>query len=277
MVGRGWTEQIRCERIYPGSLMKEKQIAVAAAREAGALLRQNFGQPLQTSSKQTTIDLVTEMDQAADELLTDRLRAAFPDYGFLTEESPAIVGSEDTRWVIDPIDGTTNYAHAYPFFAISIALEREGQTVLGVVYDPIADELFVAERNQGAELNGRPIRVSPAADLAESLLASGFPYNAWTTENDNTAQWRQFLKQARSVRCDGAAALDLCYVACGRVDGYWEPGLEPWDVAAGALIVSEAGGRVTDYQGDNDFIARKEIVAANPHLHPQMLNVLSDG
>jgi myo-inositol-1(or 4)-monophosphatase len=257
--------------------MKEKQVAVAAAREAGALLRENFGQPLRVSSKQTTIDLVTEMDQAANALVTERLRTAFPDHGLLTEESPAIAGAEDICWVVDPIDGTTNYAHRYPFFAISIALRRKGQTVVGVVYDPIADDLFVAQRDQGATLNGRPVRVSKTADLAKSLLASGFPYDAWTAENDNTTKWRQFLKKARSLRCDGSAALDLCYVACGRVDGYWEHGLQPWDVAAGALIISEAGGRVTDYRGQNHFVSRREVVAANPHLHMEMLAMFSDG
>ena len=257
--------------------MTEREAAVSAAREAGALLREAFGRSHRISVKQTAIDLVTEMDQAAEDLLKRRLQAAFPDYGFLTEEGPAVAGAGQACWLIDPLDGTTNYAHGYPHFAISIALEREGRVTLGIVYDPLADELFVAERGRGATLNGRPIRVSEVATLGESLLASGFPYDAWESEDDNTAEWRRFLKRTISLRCDGSAALDLCFVACGRVDGYWEQGLEPWDVAAGALIVMEAGGLVTDYEGGNAFLERREIVAANPRLHGEMLAVLREG
>ncbi|MFQ5855993.1 MAG: inositol monophosphatase family protein [Anaerolineae bacterium] len=254
--------------------MTEIQAAVAAAREAGALLRDAFGRSHTVALKRTAIDLVTEMDQAAEALIIERLQAAFPDYGFLTEESPALTGADNARWVIDPIDGTTNYAHGYPLFAVSIALERAGQLVLGVVYNPIADELFTAKKGHGAFLNGCPIHVSEATTLQESLLATGFPYDVWDSEDDNTTEWRQFLKRARSLRCDGSAALDLCFVACGRLDGYWEHGLEPWDMAAGALIVSEAGAQVTDYRGGEDFIASRQVVAANPHLHAEMLAVL---
>ena len=254
--------------------MTEMQAAVAAAREAGALLRDALGQSHVVTRKRTTIDLVTEMDRAADALIIERLRAAYPGDGCRTEESAAMTGVDDAHGLIDPLDGTTNYVHGYPVFAVSIDLEHAGQLVVGVVYNPIADELFAAERGHGATLNGRPIHVSDASRLRDSLLVSGFPYHAWDSENDNTTEWRAFLKRAMSLRCDGAAALDLCYVACRRVDGYWEHALEPWDIAAGALIVSEAGGRVTDYRGGENFIPNKQIVAANPRLHTEMLAVL---
>lgn len=255
-------------------MVTELQAAIAAAREAGALLRDAFGQSHTVTLKQSAIDLVTEMDQAANTLIIERLQTAYPGYGFYTEESPAIRGTADAHWLIDPLDGTTNYVHGYPFFAVSIALEQAGQLAVGVVYNPISDELFAAQRGHGATLNGRPIHVSEASTLRDSLLASGFPYNAWESENDNATEWQQFLKRVRSLRCDGSSALDLCFVACGRTDGYWEHELDPWDVAAGALIVMEAGGRVTDYQGEDKFISNKQIVAANPSVHTEMLAVL---
>jgi myo-inositol-1(or 4)-monophosphatase len=255
-------------------MLTETQAAVAAAREAGALLHEAFGQPLQKTTKRTTIDLVTEMDRAAETIIVESLRAVFPDYGFLTEESPAVAGSTNARWIIDPLDGTTNYAHGYPVFGVSIGLERAGAIVAGVIYVPMADELFVAEKGQGATLNGRPIRVSGTAVLGESLLTSGFPYDVRENDDDNSAEWRRFLKRVASLRCSGSTAVDLCAVACGRVDGYWEPGLSPWDVAAGALIVAEAGGRVTDYRGGEDFVFGRQIIAANPHVHAEMLAVV---
>lgn len=252
-------------------MTSEFEATVAAARAAGTLLREKFGRPEQVSSKGSAIDLVTEMDRASEQLLVERLGEAFPDYGFLTEESEAIPGGGENRWIIDPIDGTSNYVHGFPYFSISIALERAGEIVLGVVYNPIHDELFSAEKGQGARLNGKPIYVSTRTTLAQSLVISGFPYDVWTAEADNIREWTYFLKRVSNVRCNGSAALDLCSIASGRADGYWERGDKVWDVAAGGLIVREAGGRATDYQGNDDFIYSQQVVAANPQIHAQLL------
>ncbi len=254
--------------------MREKEAAISAALTAGQWIRAGFGGHHATRAKGNAINLVTQTDEQAEALILSRLREAFPSDGFLTEESPAVVGSAERYWLIDPLDGTTNYAHGYPMVAVSIALVCQGEVVLGVVYHPIADELFVAEKGQGATLNGRPIRVSSAATLAESLLASGFPYDAWEEDDDNTAEWRHFLKRVVSLRSDGSAALDLCYVACGRLDGYWELDLDPWDMAAGSLIVQEAGGRVTDLAGAPFNPYGRAIVASNGQIHLEMLEVL---
>ena len=209
----------------------ELEVAVAAARAAGRLLQEGFGASHHVSHKGPA-DLVTEMDRRAEEMIAGILKQAFPAYGLIGEETGDQSTRSDSVWLVDPLDGTTNYARNYPFFAVSIGLQREGRTVLGVVYNPTLDELFVAQRGQGATLNGRPIRVSTAASLNEGLLASGFPYDAWVSEKDNGRQWCSFLKVALSLRSDGSAALDLCHVAMGRLDGYWELDLEPWDMAA---------------------------------------------
>ena len=256
--------------------MTEYQAAITAAREAGVLLRDAFGQPRQITTKRAATDLVTEMDRAAERLIIERLQEAFPTYGFLTEESPEITGAADARWIIDPLDGTKNYAHGYPVFAVSIALEQAGTIVVGAIYLPLTDELFAAEKGQGATLNGRPIRVSRTATLSQSLLTAGYPYNVWEAENDNSVAWVRFLKRAQGLRCSGSTAVDLSYVACGRADGYWEPGLAPWDLAAGVLLVAEAGGRVTDYAGGSDYVFGERLVASNGAIHAEMLEVLAD-
>lgn len=254
--------------------MKEREVAISVALSAGQLIRTGFGRRHSTRAKGSAINLVTQTDQQVEALILSQLQQAFPSYGFLAEESPATVGSAEKYWLIDPLDGTTNYAHGYPMLAVSIALVCQGEIVLGVVYHPIADELFVAEKGQGATLNGRPIHVSPTATLADSLLASGFPYDAWEQDDDNTTEWRCFLKRVVSLRSDGSAALDLCYVACGRLDGYWELDLDPWDMAAGSLLVQEAGGQVTDLTGAPFHPYGRTIVASNGHIHPDMLEVL---
>jgi myo-inositol-1(or 4)-monophosphatase len=189
----------------------------------------------------------------------------------MTEESGKRSTQSELCWLVDPLDGTTNYAHCYPFFAVSIGLQWEGRTILGVVYNPILDELFVAEHGKGATLNERPIRVSATDHLNDSLLASGFPYDAWVNERDNGRQWHSLLKHALSLRSDGSAALDLCHVAMGRLDGYWELDLDPWDMAAGALIVQEAGGQVTHTDGGLFSLHGRSVLASNGRLHPAML------
>jgi myo-inositol-1(or 4)-monophosphatase len=215
--------------------MSEINIAIEAARVAGNALRDHYNQPHQVSYK-GIIDLVTEMDRESERLVTEMLRKAFPEYGILGEEGSKSVEPYACRWIIDPLDGTTNYTYSYPLFGVSIALEKQGEITLGVVYNPILDELFTAEKGSGAYLNGKPIHVTDTKELGKSLLATGFPYDSWTNPRNNCREWAHFIKTAISVRCDGSAALDLCHVACGRLDGYWELDLEPceyWTSSSG--------------------------------------------
>lgn len=260
---------------FHDDIWRAREVAVVAARAGGRLLREKLDDHhYLIRAKRTAIDLVTSVDQQVEALIVSILRQSFPTYGYQTEESSTVVETKDYCWIIDPLDGTTNYIHRYPLFAVSIALARENTVVLGVVYNPLADELFVAVKDHGATLNDRLIHVSDTTTLAPSLLASGFPYDAWEREEDNTAEWRALLKRVTSLRSDGSAALDLCHVACGRLDGYWEFGLEPWDIAAGSLIVQEAGGQVTDRWGIPFSIAHHSIVASNGILHLELLQAL---
>ncbi len=253
--------------------MTEIEVAVAVAREAGQRLLEAMAEPREIRHKSTDIDWVTEMDQEIEQVILTRLRQAFPSYGILSEESPEQAGHE-ARWIVDPLDGTVNYAHRHPHFAISIALERKGEVVLGVVYHPALDELFVAERGSGAWLNGRPLQVADTADLRRALLASGSPYDVHVRPEPYVRLWHALVTRALAVRQSGAAALDLCYVAAGRLDGYVEFGLAPWDVAAGSLIVQEAGGRVTDFGGAACFLREGAVIAATPRLWPQLLEIV---
>jgi myo-inositol-1(or 4)-monophosphatase len=254
--------------------VKESDVAVILARQAGEVILRAWDKPNIEIEQKGEINLVTAIDRHCEELILSGLEHDFPGYGILSEESPEQPASWPARWIIDPLDGTTNFIKKYPFVAVSIALEVEGALVSGVVYNPIADELFVAERGQGAKLNGMPVHPSAMTSLSRAVLASGFPYDAWTNPENNARQWSAFLKRTLSLRCDGSAALDLCHVACGRLDGYWEKGLNAWDVAAGALIAREAGGWVGDYRGSDDFISRREIVATNSQLAPEMLAII---
>jgi len=252
----------------------ELNCAILAARQAGALLKDNFGAPIPVIHK-GEIDLVTELDRQAERQIANFLIAEFPGYDILGEEEHHAEDAGVPRWIVDPLDGTTNYSHTYPLFAVSIALEIEQQVELGVVYNPLSDELFSAVRGEGAFLNERPIRVSNEDTLGRSLIASGFPYDAWTSERDNVTEWGQFVKKVLSPRCDGCASLDLCHVANGRLDGYWELDLEPWDMAAGGLIAAEAGARISGTRGEEYNPHRRSVLAANPKLHAQMLLVLN--
>lgn len=255
-------------------MSQELQTACEAARRAGALQRAQLDQPRQIQWK-GAIDPVTEIDRESEALITEVLTRAFPGYGFLGEESGALTLGKK-RWIVDPLDGTTNYARRYPFFAVSIALECEGLIEVGVVYNPVLDELFTAERSEGALLNGSPIRVSETAIVQQAVLATGFPYDAWTSSRDNAKEFQRFIKQALSLRSDGSAALDLCHVACGRLDGYWELDLEAWDMAAGALIVQEAGGLVTNVDSPCLDLFARSVVAANPGLHAKITDLLHE-
>jgi len=250
--------------------------AIQVAREAGGVLIDRLGRA-QVSSK-GDINLVTEADLAAEKLIIDRINSHYPRHAILAEESGAsgemATGKSDWQWIIDPLDGTTNYAHGYPCFCVSIAVERAGAIEIGVVYDPSRNEMFAAERGQGATLNDRPMRVSTVDDLNNAMLCTGFPYNV--RERPNFARdFVNFTMTAQAVRRDGSAALDLAYLAAGRFDGFWEDGLNAWDVAAGMLLIEEAGGRVTDYRGDQLDIYTPKVLATNGRVHDAMMRVLN--
>jgi len=244
------------------------------AREAGGILRAGYNKEHQVGYK-GVIDLVTEVDHQSEAFLLGEVQKNFPGHHILSEETGIIQGSDQHIWYIDPLDGTVNYAHHIPIFCVSIAYASRGTLVLGAVYDPMRDEMFTAERGVGAYLNGRPSRVSSAADLQKSLLVTGFPYNAWNTPQDNFANFVKFGKLSQGVRRLGSAALDLCYVAAGRFDGFWELALNPWDVAAGGLICEEAGARVTNVDGGADYLsAPQSVIACTPGIHSRMLEEL---
>jgi len=245
----------------------------AAALEAGRMLRAGMDEGREISFK-GTVDLVTNFDHRAQEMIFNRLGAAFPGHGFLAEEGLSSGERAEFRWVFDPLDGTTNFAHRFPVFTVSIALEHLSRVVLGVVYDPMREELFQAVEGEGARLNGRPIRVSVIDDINRSLLATGFPYDLRVSPVNNVAHFNNFLVRAQAVRRCGSAAMDLCYVACGRFDGFWELKLKPWDHAAGSLIVREAGGRVSDFRGGEFDIFSEESLASNGLIHEPMIRVL---
>jgi len=248
--------------------------AAQIARDAGQILRDRFGQPHEVRFK-GTIDLVTEADRAAEEFIADRLRTLCPDHDLLCEEgSVGAASGANYCWVVDPLDGTTNFAHGLPTFAVSIALEDAGVPVVGVVYDPMRNELFVARQGGGASLNGAPIVVSAVDELIASILVTGFSYDLARREQQAEV-WRDFLTRVQAIRQTGSAALNLCYIAAGRLDGYWERGLSPWDVAAGAVIVTEAGGTVTDMRGGPFRSSAREILASNGRLHGKLLDVIA--
>jgi myo-inositol-1(or 4)-monophosphatase len=254
----------------------ERRVAVDAARAAGRLLRDELSGARRIAYKGSPTNLVTEMDQRAEALILERLHGAFPDDAFLAEEQGAAAGRSNRRWIVDPLDGTTNYAHGLPVFGVSIALEAGRRLVLGVVYDPSRDEMFVAERGGGATLNDAAIRVSAAVSVGTSLLVTGFPYNIRETADTNLAEYAAFSLRARAVRRLGSAVIDLAYVACGRFDGYWELRLGAWDVAAGAVLVEEAGGRITGIDGGALDVDAPTLLATNGLIHDEMLRALKE-
>jgi len=252
--------------------------AIDVAREAGGLLIQRLGAAKVTNKGD--IDLVTEADIAAENLIIERIRSYYPQHGILAEESGEVnlTGGKQSewKWIIDPLDGTTNYAHGYPCFAVSIALEHNGELEVGVVYDPVRDEMFAAERSSGATLNDRTIRVSSVEDLSQAMLCTGFPYNV-RERPDFARDFANFTMTAQAVRRDGSAAIDLAYVACGRFDGFWEDGLSPWDIAAGMLLIQEARGLVTNFNKEPLSIYTKKVLATNGLIHDAMMKVLHHG
>jgi len=246
------------------------------AREAGEMLKSNIDSSTEVHFK-GVVDLVTDFDNQAQRMIFDHLSGCFPDHDFLGEEGLMQDKGREFRWIVDPLDGTTNYAHGFPIFCVSIALERSGEVVLGVVYDPMREEMFSAVKGGGAWLGGKEIRVSAGDDLDKSLVATGFPYDIRESKVNNIDHFNHFLVRVQAIRRCGSAAMDLCYVASGRFDGFWELKLHPWDVAAGVLIVQEAGGRITDFNNQEFSIFGSEILATNGLIHDQMVEVLHLG
>jgi myo-inositol-1(or 4)-monophosphatase len=258
-------------------------VAIEAAKEAGKFLKLNVGKVKEIHRKvgQAT-NLVTEIDRQSEQLILDIIRRHFPQHDFLAEEGGLRQGELSTgggkkseyRWIIDPLDGTVNYTHAFPCFAVSIGLEKNGEIILGVVYDPNFEELFTAEKGRGAFVNGKKMSVSKADALIRSMLVTGFPYNIKDNPDHAIEHFVNFLREAQAVRRMGSAAIDLAYVAAGRMDAFWEVSLNPWDAAAGALLVAEAGGKVTDFFGKPYSIYGKPILASNGIIHEEMMRVL---
>lgn len=249
--------------------------AIETAQQAGQILLEKFGRKIQISKK-GEIDLVTEADLASEKAIIERIKSHYPKHSILAEESgeSSTDNQSEWKWIIDPLDGTTNFAHGYPCWCVNIALEHNGEIVVGVTFDPTRDELFAAEKGNGATLNNKPIRVSETEKLSEALIVTGFPYDF--KGKDNFAQHlNDFLLKSRGVRRDGSAAIDMAYVACGRFDGFWEEGLHAWDVAAGVLLIEEAGGRVSYYDDSKFSVYAPPICADNSLIHAEMLAILS--
>jgi myo-inositol-1(or 4)-monophosphatase len=253
-----------------------KEIAIQAAMEAGLIQKLHLGK-IQSDKVglKKKFDYVTEVDHASEAKIIEVIKGKYPDHKFFAEETVKD-GPGGYRWIVDPLDGTTNYIHALPVFAVSIALEYEGEIILGVVYDPSRDDLFVAEKGKGAFLNGRRIHVSRTKEFELCLLGTGFPFKSKAYLDAYLASFEKLLLQTSGIRRMGAVAIDFCYLACGRFDGFWEIGLSPWDVAAGYLIIKEAGGVMTDFFGGNDPIWSGNVIASNGKIHETMLRELRE-
>jgi myo-inositol-1(or 4)-monophosphatase len=251
------------------------EFSIRCAFESGRIQRDHFQKGI-TIHHKGDINLVTDVDIACQTRIMKLITAAFPGDDVISEEKINYFGGNKNRWIIDPLDGTTNYAHGYPFFCTSIAYEEKGEITIGVVYNPIFNELFFCRKGQGAYLNGEKLGVSLITNIREALLATGFPYDLSTSQRNNIDNFVQFLFKAQAIRRDGSAALNLCYLAGGKFDGFWELNLSPWDTAAGYLMVAEAGGVVTDFVGGRFSIYGREIVASNGHIHDSLLHVLKE-
>ena len=257
-----------------GALSDLLDLAVRLAREAGAIQRTRLREPRTIDTKSSPIDLVTDVDRACDELILDALARERPGDAVLTEEHGERPGNTGWRWVVDPLDGTVNYAHGVPQFAVSIGVERDGEALVGVVYDPIKEELYTATKGAGAQLNGDRLHTSTTPRLDQALIATGFAYDVHHGHVANLEYFGRLIRLARAIRRPGAAALDLAYVAAGRFDAFWELSLHRWDVSAGALLVREAGGRVTALDGGPIPEACDRVLATNGPLHAAMLDAL---
>lgn len=252
------------------------EVAVKAAKAAGEIQRKGFGKKHKIEFK-CEINLVTEVDKASEKKIVQIISKAFPHHDFLTEESGAHNKMSDYQWIVDPLDGTTNYAHAFPSFCVSIGLTYQNKVIVGVVYNPISKELFTGIKGQGAWLNGKKIKVSPIKELNRSLLGTGFAYNVQVVDNNNLNHLSNFIKRAQGIRRMGAAALDICFVACGRLEGFWEMELWPWDIAAACVILEEAGGQTSLFDGRPLDLHGKQIIASNGGVHRAMIEVIQQG
>lgn len=251
------------------------QTAIEAAQEAGRFLKMSVGKFKHVEQKEgQETNLVTEIDRKSEEIIITKIKQRYPHHGFLAEESGSHEVSSEYRWIIDPLDGTLNFTHGFPIFSVSLALEVKGEIVLGVVYDPNGDELYSAEKGRGALLNNKPIHVSSTRKLIESMLVTGFPYSIKSNPDNAVQHFNNFLMEAQAIRRLGSAALDLCYVAAGRFDGFWEVALHPWDMAGGVLILEEAGGKYTDFRGFPTTIYNRQLLVSNGVIHDQMVGVL---
>lgn len=257
-----------------GNSQKYLESAVEAALMAGRYQRYRFDSNVAVDMKGDK-DLVTEVDRSSEKLIVEHLLSCFPGHTIMAEEGEYPQSGSSLRWIIDPVDGTTNYAHNFPWFCVSIALESAGELLAGVIYNPMNDELFTAAKGGGAYLNGRRLKVSARSPLRDTLLGTGFPYDCATDSANNFSSFIAFQKAARGIRRAGAAALDLAYVAAGRLDGFWELKLKPWDVAAGVLMIREAGGTVSSFDGSAYDINNHRIVASNGLIHGEMVTMLA--
>ena len=254
-------------------LERVQRVAISAAYKGAEILQSYFGN-ITRIEKKGVIDLVTEADVNSENRIVATIREAFPDHTILAEESGLEKGTQDYAWLVDPLDGTTNFAHRLPIFCISIAFAIGSDIRVGIVLNPVSGELFTASRDEGAKLNGKPIEVSSTAGVTNSLLVTGFPYNVREVFEPIITRYASCLRASQGIRRLGSAALDLCYVACGRFEGFWEQNLKPWDTAAGSLIAAEAGGCVTDFSNRRFQVDAKEILATNGKIHDEMLALL---
>jgi len=251
------------------------QTAIQAARLGGAILQDYAQKGFTIHSKDQAINLVTEADLHSEKTIIQSIQKTFPDHQILSEEQGLQdIPQHSIKWIIDPLDGTVNFAHGFPMYNVSIGIEYQGTCVIGVIFDPTRDELFLAQQGRGATLNGTPIQVSSTQTISEALLVTGFAYDIHTAKDNNLKEFCAFTVRAGGMRRTGTAAIDLCYIACGRLDGFWELQLNPWDTAAGKVIVEEAGGKITNYAGEPYSIYGQTILATNGLIHQEMLEVL---
>jgi len=251
-----------------------REFIISTAREAGLFLKERLNDNHVVAYK-GEINIVTDADHMSEEIITSKIYKKYPSHDILAEESAGTNKGSDFKWIIDPLDGTTNYAHGYPVFCVSIALEKEGEVCLGAVYNPILDEMFVAERGKGAFLNDKRISISNTSDLSRSLLATGFPYDIRSDENNNINYFNGMARSVQAIRRAGSAALDMAYVATGRFDGFWELKLMPWDTAAGWLLIVEAGGVVSDLFGNAFNLQSPHVLASNGKIHDKMITIFT--
>ena len=253
-----------------------KEILYKAAIESGKIIKEYFETKFIIESKDVISNLVTEVDKKSESKIIEVIRNEFPNHNILSEEIGALDTDSDVKWIIDPIDGTINYAHSIPICCVSIGIEKKGEIIFGLVYNPMSGELFFSEKGKGAFLNDKKISISNEDNLYKSLLVTGFPYDTGNNPHKPVKVFAEFVNSDIPVRRLGSAALDLCWTACGRFDGFWEYNLNPWDVAAGYLIMTEAGGVVSDFDGNNFSVYKKEILATNGLIHNHMLRMIKN-